>query len=188
MALAALLAFVANLAYLRSLDDSVTVVVAAHSLAPGHVIGPGDLADVSVRADAEVLAGLWSSGDELYGKVAGRPLEGGELVGRSDLVDAAAPDGHRAMAVPIDPAHAAGGSIRPGDRVDVVDIGDDGEAAYVVRDAPVHEVSAERSGALAGVGSAHIVLGLTEDQVLAVARAIADGRVDVVVTTGAGDG
>jgi Flp pilus assembly protein CpaB len=92
------------------------------------------------------------------------------------------------MAIPIDPSHAAGGLIRPGDRVDLVDVTREGGASYVVRDAPVLSISEARTGALAGSGGEHLVIGVTADQVLAVAEAIADGSVDVVVTTGVDGG
>jgi hypothetical protein len=69
-----------------------------------------------------------------------------------------------------------------------VDVDDQGVAAYVVGDAPVLAISEQATGALAGSGGRHIVVGLDKDQVLAVAEAIADGEVDVVVATGAGDG
>ena len=188
VAVAAILAFVANVAFLRSMDDSVSVVVAARQVSAGSPIGAGDLTTARLRADSTVLAGLVMSMDGLTGRIARRDLAAGELVGDADLLSSAAPDGLRSMALPIDPAHAAGGSIRVGDRVDLVDVDDQGVAAYVVGDAPVLAISEQATGALAGSGGRHIVVGLDKDQVLAVAEAIADGEVDVVVVTGAGDG
>lgn len=186
---AAVLAFVANLAFLRSQDDSTPVVVAAREIAAGEAVAVGDLTLTRVRAEAGILSTLLTSVEGVEGRVAARPITAGELVGTSDLLDQAAPGGLASMAVPIDPAHAAGGLIRVGDRVDVVDVGKDGAAVYVVRDAPVLSVADEGTAALAGTGGGrHLVVGLDDEQVLAVARAIADGQVDVVVTTGTGDG
>lgn len=188
VAVAAILAFVANLAFLRSQDDATAVVVAARAIEAGEVIERDDLSTTMLRADAGLLATLLTSAEGMEGRVARRPLGEGELVGAGDLLDGAGPDGLASMSIPIDPSHAAGGSIRVGDRVDVVDVDGDGSAGYVVRDVPVVGVSSSGSGALAATGRDHLVLGLDEGQVLVVAEAIADGEVEVVVTTGATGG
>ncbi len=188
VALAAILAFVANVTFLRSLDQSVAVAIASRPIAAGEPVSAADLTTTRLRADDEVLEGLVTSMDSLVGGIARRDMATGELIGRADVLDSTAPDGLRSMALPIDPAHAAGGSIRVGDRVDVVDVGDDGRARYVVRNAPVVTVSEQAAGALAGSAGRHIVVGLDEADVLAVAEAIADGDIDVVVSTGATDG
>ncbi len=185
---AAILAFIANVAFLRSRDDSTAVVVAARPIAAGETVGVDDLTTTPLQADASVLATLLTSLEGVDGRVARRSLEPGEMVGAGDLLSEVAPGGMASMAVPMDPAHAAGGTIRVGDRVDIVDVDSDGVAGYVVRDAPVLAVSEDRVGALAGSGNRHVVVGLSDDEVLAVAEAIADGKVDIVVTTGASDG
>lgn len=186
VAVAAILAFVANLAFLRARDDMSTVVVAARPIPAGETVGPGDLATDELRADAAILSTLLTSVEGVDGLVVRRALAAGELVGSADLLSEPAPDGLASMSVPIDDAHAAGGTIRVGDRVDVIDVDGEGAAGYVVRDAPVLAVSDEAAGAFTAAGGGHIVLGLDDDQVLNVAEAIADGEVDVVVTTGAG--
>lgn len=186
VALAAVLAFVANLAFLRSADDTVTVLAAGRTIQAGETIEADDLTTTRIAADAGVLATLLTSTEGLEGSVAGRTLAAGELVGAGDLLTAAAPLGLASMALPVEPAHAAGGTIRSGDRVDIVDVRD-GAARFVVRDAPVLRGPSGDPGALGSTGN-HIVVGLEETQILAVAEAIADGSVDVVVTTGASDG
>ena len=184
---AAILAFVANVAFLRASDASEPVVAATEDLPAGHVIGPSDLTVVDVRADASVLSTLLTSTEGLEGRVVRTPLPAGALVGTSDLLEEAAGDGRRAMAVPVSAPHAAGGTIRVGDRVDVVDVGDIG-AAYVARDLEVVAVSDVSSAALGVASGDHLVLAVDEADVLAVADAIADGEIDVVVTTGARGG
>ena len=154
---AALLAFAANIAYLRSLDDSIPVVVAAVPIEAGRMVHVSELTTISIRADQDLLGNLWTTTEGLDGSVARRSLDAGELVGRRDLLQSVAPGGLRAMALPIDPAHAAGGTIRVGDRVDLVDVDDQGIASFVVRNVEVVEVSAESSGALSGA-SRHIVI------------------------------
>lgn len=188
VAVAAILAFVANLAFLRSQDDATAVVVAARAIEAGEVVERDALSTTMLRADAGLLATLLTSPEGLEGRVARRSLGAGELVGAADLLEGTAPDGLASMSIPIDPSHAAGGAIRAGDRVDVVDVNGEGAAGYVVRDVAVLGVSSSSSGALAAAGRDHLVLGLDEEQVLAVAEAIADGEVEVVVTTGAAGG
>lgn len=184
VAVAAILAFVANLAFLRSGDDATAVVVAARTIEAGDVVDRDDLTTTMLRADSATLATLLTTPEGLEGRVARRSLGEGELVGAGDLLAGPA-DGLASMSVPIDPAHASGGVLRVGDRVDVVDVDEEGVASYVVRDVPVLAVSQASTGALAGVGNDFLVLGLEEEAVLPVAEAIADGEVDVVVTTGA---
>ncbi len=188
VALAALLAFVANVALLRSHDDTTSVVVAARVIEPGELVQVADLGMARVRGDASVMAGLLTSLDGLEGRVARRRLEAGELIGSRDLLTEPAPRGLRSMAVPVSPAHAAGGAIRVGDRVDLVDVGSDGVAAYVVRGAPVISVSTGETGALTSSIREHIVIGVGAQEALAVAAAIEDGAIDVIVTTGSDSG
>lgn len=188
VAVAAILAFVANLAFLRSQDDTTLVMVAARDVAAGDTLTAADLGTARVKAEGALLSSLVTSPDSLEGKVAARPIMSGSLIAGTDVLDRVSPDGLASMAVPIDPAHAAGGLIRVGDRVDLVDVTRESGAAYVIRDAPVLSISEARSGALAAGGGEHLVIGVTSDQVLAVAEAIADGSVDVVVTTGVDGG
>lgn len=187
VAVAAILAFVANMAFLRSRDDMTRVVVAARPIQAGETIETADLTTTEVRADAGILATLLTSLEGLEGRVARRSLAPGELVGAADLLTGASPDGLVSMSVPTDKAHAAGGMIRVGDRVDVIDVDDAGKAGFVVRNVPVIAVSSESTGAFVGGDEGYVVLGLERSDTLRLAEAIADGRVDIVVTTGVAD-
>ncbi|SRR5688572_15039558 len=188
VALAAILAFVANMAFLRSRDDMTPVVVAARPIQAGETVEAEDLTTTEVRADAGIIATLLTSVEGLEGRVARRSLAAGELVGAADLLTAASLGGLASMSVPTDEAHAAGGMIRVGDRVDLIDVDGVGRADFVVRNVPVIAVSSEGSGAFVGSDQGYVVLGLEPSATLAVAEAIADGRVDIVVTTGVGNG
>lgn len=187
VALAAVLAFVANVAFLRANDPAVAVVAVTRDLPAGHVVTADDFTTVDVRADASVLSALLTTADGLEGRVVRTHLAEGSLVGTGDLIGEVAPDGRRAMSVPVTAAHAAGGTIRVGDRVDVVDV-TDGVATYVLRDVAVLARSEASGGALNVAAGDHVVLAVEEGDVLALAEAIADGDVDVVVTTGSRDG
>ncbi len=185
---AGLLAVVANLAVLRSADDRISVVVAGADLESGAVLTAGDLSTVLVDVPDDVAAGLVpaSEMEALVGSVVVRPVGASEMLRRSDLVAPAAPDHSLAMSVPVDPAHAAGGTLRPGDRVDVIRVVD-GSAAFVVTDVAVLAVAAEDRGAIGRPGGYFVVLAVDRLQSLRLAEAVAGGGVDLVASTGVGE-
>ncbi len=91
------------------------------------------------------------------------------------------------MSIPVPREKAVGGGLRVGDRVDVIDVVD-GEAAFVMADAQVVSVSsAATSGGITSgaAGDFFVVVEVDARQALAVAEALADGKVDVVRSTGA---
>jgi pilus assembly protein CpaB len=109
----------------------VPVLVATRDLPVGAVIGPED---VAVRAG---MGGPWAPQtltrpEEAVGKYVRVPLLAGEPVLRGKLQEAPPPQGpaariptgRRALAVRVDEVVAAGGILRPGDRVDVVAVFD----------------------------------------------------------------
>jgi Flp pilus assembly protein CpaB len=187
MVVAAVLAFAVNLLLLRSRDDTVGVVGAARNISTGEILSPADFAVAEVDVSPQVLGTLirWEEIGLVEGKVANRTLTPGALVTPADLVDPAASDGRRSMSVPIDPAHAVGGALVPGDRIDLIHVSDSGPA-YVLVDAEVLAVaSAERSTLAAGSSAFHVVIAVDPDAALAVAAAIRDGNLEVVRATGA---
>jgi Flp pilus assembly protein CpaB len=94
-------------------------------------------------------------------------------------------DGLRSMSIPVAREHAAGGQLRPGDRVDVIDIVD-GEAIYAVTGAEVVTVGTERTGTLdATTRSFHVVVAVDGDEALRLTAALADEQLEVVRSTGA---
>lgn len=183
---AGLLAVVANLAVLRSLDDRVGVVVAGTDLEPGTLLTSGNLTTVLVDVPAGVLSTLvlGTEMDTLEGQVVVRAVPASEMLRRSDLAAPAAPDGRLAMSLPIDPAHAAGGNLRAGDRVDVIRVVD-GLAGFVATDVPVLSTAPRDRGALGGAGGYFVVLAVDRPQSLALAEALTAGDLEVVLSTGA---
>ncbi len=185
MIVAGVLAVVANLALLRSVDTRVPVAVAAHDLPAGAPITPSDLALVRVAAEPAVLGQLLTEQrlSDLQG-VAARSLQTGELVTTGDLVEPAGPDRLRAMSIPIDPEHAAGGAIRAGDRVDIVAVRE-GEARFVLTDAEVLAVAGIGGGPLGAVRDFFVTVAIEGDEVLGLAEALDGSTVQVVLSTGA---
>lgn len=185
MVLAAVLAFATNLMVLRGHDETRAVVVAASDLISGRAVGRSDFRAVEVDVDDDLFSRLmpWQQVDGLVGMVATRPIPAGDLIGPNDLREASTRTGMRAMSIPIEPEHAVGGALLPGDRVDLIVVRDE-RAEYVLVDAEVLSVSTSDRGALS-VGTFYVVVAVEPDRALDVAEAIQDGRIDVVRSTGA---
>jgi Flp pilus assembly protein CpaB len=185
MVLAAVLAFAVNLALLRSRDDTVPVVAMATAVEPGETLSIGDLKLAEVDVGPEIMAALipWADAERLVGMVAGRPLSIDELPSTGAFVSPAAAGGSRAISVPIDPAHAVGGNLTSGDRVDLIWVQDEG-ATYVLTSALVLAVGGDDPTSITR-SDFHVVIAVDGEQALAVAVAIREGRIEIVRSTGA---
>lgn len=184
MGLAGALALLANLAVLRSLDQGMPVVVAARQLPAGHVLTAGDLTTRSVDGDSELLAALVPGDrlEELVGQVLTHQVAAGDPLRGSDVLPAAA-SGLRAMSIPVEPAHAAGGALSVGDRVDVIAVAD-GVARYVLDHAEVLQVAPTQSAGLGGSAGFYVVVAVDGDEALQLAVAIREQALEVVKSTG----
>jgi Flp pilus assembly protein CpaB len=118
--------------------------------------------------------------------VATRRIAAGEPLVHSALSPAAAPDGLRAMSVPVPAEHAVGGELSVGDRVDVINA-DGPQALYVVRSAEVIGVAPRRGSAGFSSSSSafYVSIAVDSDTALRLAAAIRAGKVEVVRATGA---
>ena len=87
MMLAGALGVLLTLTVLRTAEHTTPVLVAAHDLAPGTVIGDGTLRVARVHADASVLATLYADHDlaVVRGQVVTTNMTAGELVARGDV-------------------------------------------------------------------------------------------------------
>jgi len=183
MVVAGILAFLTNLALVRSGDATVAVAVAATDLVPGTSFDPAaHVRLVPLAADSE-LAGALVSGahlPDLAGSVVARPVGAGEPLVRDALVAPSAPLSARAMSIPVSRETAAGGAIVAGDRVDVI-VADDGAARYVLANAEVLAVPDPAGGRF------HLVVAVDAEEALAVAAALDEGTVHVVRSTGAAE-
>jgi Flp pilus assembly protein CpaB len=184
----AILAFVLNLLALRDRDATVMVAVAARPLAVGTVLSPDAVRLVPAAADFEGLPSLVAEAQlpTVEGWVLGRSVPSGGLIERTMLVEPGAPSGLRSMSIPVAAEHAAGGSIGPGDRVDIISV-EDGAAAYVAVGLEVLAASERQGGSLGGLGTFYIVVAVDQEQALRLAEAIDGGSLEVVRSTGAAE-
>ncbi len=186
--LAGLLAMLLVFSVLRERDATWRVAVAAAEIRAGTAVARGSFRLVDVRVPDDVRGRLIDTGSlgRLRGWVATRTILPGELVSRGDLRPPAAPSALRAMSIPVEAAHAVGGSLAAGDRVDVVQVDEDGQARYVVSGAQVLAVNRPESGVIgAAAGASSITVAVDARQALRLAAAIRSQRFEIVRSTGA---
>lgn len=186
MLLAGVVAAVANYAALTGGEGRMSVLVADAEIAAGDPLDAAALSTAAIDPAGSLgdrLVGA-SERSDLDGAVAATRVETGEPLRRSDVQEAAAPGGQRAMSVPVDAPHAVGGALRPGDRVDLIETNGT-EAAYLVTDAQVLAVPEGGDGGLKGLSGFSVTIAVGADEALELAEAIHEGELDVVRATGA---
>lgn len=188
MVASGLLAFVLVAVVLGDRDESLVVAVARADLAPGDVVAPGDVRWSELPATSPLAGQLVPRAALAETRwVAAGPVAAGEPLRRGDLVPASAADGLRSLSIPVAKEHAAGGSLRAGDLVDVIDVTDTG-ATYAAGGLSVARVASTGSagGITGGSGRDYfVVVRVDAEQALALARAMADGKLEIVRSTGA---
>jgi Flp pilus assembly protein CpaB len=197
LALAVVLAALAGLFYLAAAgsQSGVQVAVAAHDLRAGDALDSGSLRYVDAGGSKSFLAGFLRPEDlsSVRGSVLAHPVAAGTAIARADLISSAAGGQARTMSIPVDAEHAAGGAIRVGDVVDVIDGGENGAApTYALTGAQVVAVARPSGSTLAAAGAQPSITVALPDALidngqaaLRVAAAIDHGRVEVVRATGA---
>jgi Flp pilus assembly protein CpaB len=194
--LGVLLFVVSFLAGQRVLADARSTTgawVATADLPSGAVIGPGDAELRQVRLGGDLAAAYLGSGADPVGMVVTRPVRAGELLATAwTLPSAAGVDAGRAITVPVEPQHAVGGELRPGDRVDVIATFDAGtleaRSAVLARSVEVLGlVSAEGLG-FGDDSVIGVTLSVSPDEAARLAFALRSGDIDIAKVLGADDG
>jgi hypothetical protein len=186
IALVVVLAFVLNFLALQDRTATTLVAVADRPISAGSAFSVDSVRLVPVTAGFEGLESLVQqaqlSGFE--GWVVERSIPMGGLLNVSLFVEPGAPSGLRSMSLPIEIAHAAGGTIVAGDRVDVISVLD-GSATYVATDIEVIGSSDLDGGSFGGVGDYHIVVAVDARQALDLAEALESSSLEIIRSTGA---
>jgi Flp pilus assembly protein CpaB len=90
------------------------------------------------------------------------------------------------MSIPVEAAHAVGGALAVGDRLDVIQVDEGGQARYVVSGAEVLAVNRPDSGVIgAAASSSSLTVAVDARQALRLAAAIRGQRFELVRSTGA---
>lgn len=175
-------------------NGSVTArpaVVATRPLGPGHRLGPDDLRIEPAAVPPALDDVLLGDPDDAAGAVLVGPVGPGEPLTRSIIVPggpsgADGPSVHE-LSFGIERDHAVGGTLRPGDLVDVLATFGTGEAArttVLVRRAVVSGHEQATKGAVGSTGSLTVTLALPDEEtVVAVTHAVEVGTVTLVRST-----
>ncbi|HEY2960615.1 MAG TPA: Flp pilus assembly protein CpaB [Actinomycetota bacterium] len=184
--LAGLLAVLLVFSVLRSREATWRVAVAGREIRAGTTLDRSAFRFTDVNAPAEVRRHLLSPEalEQLRGTIAARTIAAGDLVSRSDFRPAAARARLRAMSVPVDPAHAVGGALAPGDRVDVIRVQEIGQAVFVVANAEVLAVNQPDSRSIGPAGAWSLTVAVSSRDALRLATAIRGEKFEVVRSTG----
>ncbi|MDQ4129584.1 MAG: SAF domain-containing protein [Actinomycetota bacterium] len=186
MIVAGLLAAVVNFAVLRAGDNSRWVAIASEDIRPGQKVTPDIFRLTKVHAGDEVLGPFLTQEElgDVAGRVANRPIAAGALVTEGDLSARGSETGLRWMSIPIDPAHAAGGALTAGDRVDVVQVVD-GRVQLVAIGAEVVVAGRPDDDGFGGLSQYAITLAVDVPTMLRIAAGIHGDAIEVVRSTGA---
>ena len=95
-------------------------LVAAHDLSPGHRLERSDLALVVTDLPASLRRRAFTDPSSLVGNVALAPIAGGELVQSAAVGDGKGGVPARDLSFVVDADWALGGTLRPGDRIDLL--------------------------------------------------------------------
>lgn len=181
------LAFTLNYALLRGGDERIAITVAAATIVPGQVVTEADLRVTHVGADDLIAARFVGASDvdALLGGVATTRIATGDPLPRSAVVPAQGADLLRTMSIPIDPAHAVGGDLRAGDRIDVITVGET-RARYIAEGVEIVAVADRDGGGALGAHLAgyHVVLAVDPVTALQLAAAVRSGGLEIIRATG----
>lgn len=137
-----------------------------------------------VRLPSRLASGYLAASEEPTGYVVTRPLAAGELVPTSGLSEASATSGTRAITVPVDPEHAVGGSLRPGDQIDIFATFDAGDArartVSLVRGVEVIDLVSAGGLVMDDKAVVGITISVTSDEAQRIAFATRSAQLDVV--------
>lgn len=169
-----------------SSGPETSYVVVRHPVAAGTRLSPGDLTLAPMDLPPELASRVFRRVDEVAGSTLVAPLGARELVQPSALVAARAGGSGRVVSFPFERARL--GSLKQGERVDVVATYGTGADAYtgvVLTQALVVDVDRSKS-ALGDASSAVLTLGVDDPAAeVALAHALQTGKLTVVVATGA---
>ena len=160
---------------------STGYAVAARALDPGAVLSPADLELIPADLPHPLATRAFTSTDALDAAVTLAPLAPGELVQLSQVLPAdAAPLAGVELSFPVAGDRALGGSVQPGERVDLVASFPAGATRVVARRALVTHLASGGDALLDDGGQLVLTVRLGEQaELLDVVEAVDDGQLTV---------
>ena len=160
--LIALAAVVAFWSYSRGTQTPHQLyVVATHDLQPGERLSAGDIAVVPLDiTNSAVRRQVFGSPAELLdaGATVVAPVSAGALIESSQVVGRGGPAGTRELSLDIDRSRAVGGTIKPGEFVDVLATFGSGSSAYTAVVVPHVEVLTDTPDANGSGGTTELIV------------------------------
>ncbi len=167
-------------------------VVAARSVGPGQRLTADDLRLAPVELGDALRSRAYADPRPLVGAVALGPFEPGDLVQSGAVAPAdASPDGPRSreLSFAVDASWALAGSLRPGDRIDVLVTYGEGAASttgQVLADAVVARIDTTGGEGLGQVQGQTLTVTIDDPELVqATVNAARAGSITVVRATGA---
>lgn len=162
-------------------------VVARRDIPVGTPLAPGDLTRLAMDVPDAVSAGLFREAAALRGATTVGPIRRGELIQAGDVVRKRSGAEELEVSFAIETSRAVSGTLRPGERIDVLATfggGGDSYTVAVVRQARILDIQSDRSP-LAGRATAVLRVAVASAQdALALTHAVNAGDVTVIRATG----
>lgn len=175
-------------AYSQAAAGPTTMFVVARRDVPvGTRLAPTDLTRLAMDLPDAVAAGLFREAAGLAGATTVGPIRRGELIQAGDVVRKRSGPEELEVSFAIETSRAVAGTLKPGERIDVLATfggGGDSYTVAVVRQARVLDVQSDRTP-LAGQATAVLRVAVaTAQEALALTHAVNAGDVTVVRATG----
>jgi Flp pilus assembly protein CpaB len=186
MVLSFLIAVVVYLFVTNTETEKVAVAVATKDLSAGAQLEAGDMRQIEVTLDSPQLNRLvmWADRNQYVGYTVAGPIAEGDMITKAQARRQTTANGLDAMSVPIAKTRAVGGELAIGDRVDIID-NSVSPSAYAAQNVEIIAVKEGASGgALAAAEGFHLLVAVSPDQAISLAKAIENAKMDVVRTTG----
>ena len=173
-------------------EPTTTYAVATRDLDPGDRIDAGAVKLVALDLPDEQRRRSYDAVEPLIDATVVEPLLAGELIQEGSLIATGAEDGTRTVSFAIEPARAVNGTLRAGERIDLLATFGAGTQActhLIAADVPIVAI-AEATGSLVGqAGGLTVTVEVDDaDQGVAVAHASNAGAMTLVRTTHADAG
>lgn len=167
-------------------------LVAARRIGPGQEVSRSDLGWVTGDLPDRLRSRAFTDPESVLGNVTIAPLEAGDLIQASSVVRAPGSPGDRELSFVVDTDWAVGGTLRAGDRIDLLVTYGDGATSQtrrVLTETMVRRVSDPGGESLGSTRTQSITIALAEDSLVREAtNAARAGTVTVVRATGARPG
>jgi Flp pilus assembly protein CpaB len=185
------LAFLGGQRVLTQAQATTTVWSAIRPLTQGARVTRDDLVAVEVRLPGDQMNLYLGAERSFEGAILTRPVGRGELIPVSWLSEGAPAESGRTLTIPVAPEHANGGSLRPGDRIDIFATFPEGraESCTVVIGRGVEVVDVVTAGGLVvdDESPVGVTVATTAEEAARMALAVRTAEIDIARVTGSDD-